>query len=90
MQTVDFFAEFGLVREIGLVTDIAVEFSVGKSEIFLVRVTAQTIDRNFMYEFVRQTESFADLSYLCNGEVGKGRKVSCRIAVLGGIADPVL
>ena len=61
MHTVDLFFEFGLVGEVGKSTDIGIEFGVGEAEVFLVCLAAETVYRDFVDEFGRESEEYKAL-----------------------------
>ena len=70
--------------------DISVKLGVGKAEILLVGLTAQTVYRYFLNKISRYVKQIADLLDLLNGQSRKGAEIAGGVAVSGGISDPIL
>lgn len=70
--------------------DIPVKLRVGEAEIILVCFAAQTVGGNFIHKRRGQTENIAYRPNLRDGEMRKRRKITRRVAVARGVADPIL
>ena len=70
--------------------DIVIERRIGKAEVVLVRSVRQAVRGYFVNQMQGQAEVFSHRFHLLYGQFAKWGKVACRIAVAGGIANPIL
>jgi len=70
--------------------DILIQHGVGEAEVILVGLAGESVGGDFLNEVEGESELFAYLLYLGDGEVGQRAEIAHGVAVAGGVADPVL
>ena len=87
MQTVDPLFMLFVLTFTG--QDIVVQLRIGKSQLVFVRHAGETVGRSLFHQLFGKAQGRPHLQDLMDHKGGNGRKVSRRIAVLGGIAHIV-